>query len=87
MAKEINRTENNKKETHLSLDKDVYVALKALTDGEGITPSQFVNFVLKNNKEIKQIMESIKHDTKGGVYAVPGHHKDMLRKNEENKDS
>ncbi len=84
MAKEINRTENNKKETHLSLDKDVYIALKALADGEGITVSQLVNSVLKNNKVIKQIMESIEHDTEGGVYAVPSK-KNMLRKNKGNK--
>ena len=67
-----------------SINLDKGKVLLILVDGEGITVSHLVNSVLKNNKVIKQIMESIEHDKEGGVYAVPSK-KNMLRENKGNK--
>ncbi|EET90566.1 MAG: hypothetical protein LVQ97_04705 [Candidatus Micrarchaeales archaeon] len=66
-----------RKKAQFSLDEEVINAIKVLALRKGVNPSEVVNEIVRDNKEVKLVMAAFKAEDEavkksGGVFAVPG---------------
>jgi hypothetical protein len=65
-----------KKKVQFGLDGEVIDAIKVLALRRGVNASDVVNEIVKDNEEVKRVMEAFKAEEavkkSSGVFAVPG---------------
>ena len=65
----------------LKIDDITWDAIEVLAIKKGVAPYEVVNKILRNNKEVNDILEAFEAEKEvGGVFAVPGPHSRQLRR-------